>query len=142
VQRSALFIAVALGAPAAAMAAYQGPYHRADSSGTVYEVGGLFDTREDFQCQFSSRPLSGIVVRRAFAPNAIDLDGVVIEEESGERTFININDLPTDISMVERRWVVQGLQKMLKKGRRVTIFFWACGAAGRVLDADRILPTR
>jgi hypothetical protein len=110
VQRSALFIAMALGAPTAANAAYRGPYHRADSSGTVYEVGGLFDTREDFQCRLSPRSLCGIVVKRAFATNAIDVDGVVIENKSGERTFVNINDLPTDTSMAERGWVTQGLQ--------------------------------
>ena len=109
------------------------------SSRRLARVGGLVDTRQDFLCTVSTKPINGVVVKRTFAANAIDLTAVVLEESSGERNLIDIDPLPDDVPAVERGWIVSGLQKMLKKGNRATVYFWACGAAGRVLVAQRIV---
>ena len=62
-----------------------------------------------------------------------------IAEKSGERTLINVDvDELQNASRVAQGWVVQTLQKMVRKGRSVSLGIKLCGAAGRVIMLDAI----
>lgn len=62
-----------------------------------------------------------------------------IEHSSGERTLINVDvDEFMNSSRLAQGWVGQALQKMVRKGRTVSLGVKLCGAAGRVVMLDAI----
>ena len=83
--------------------------------------------------------LVGRVVKRVFAADEIMMKSVTIEEATGERLLINIDDEKIDrANMAARTNAVRALQIMLREGARVNLGVYACGAAGRVLMLDAI----
>lgn len=87
--------------------------------------------------------LNGRVVKRAFDANGITVTSITIEERSGERSFINVDDenLKT-ASMSARSNAIRAMQILLKEGARVNLGIFACGAAGRVMMLDAVRAAR
>jgi hypothetical protein len=79
----------------------------------------------------------GKVIKREFEDNQIILKGVVIEAEDGTRTYINV-EMPEDLDMATRSWIVLGLQTLLREGRFVRGTMRLCGAAGRMQNLDSL----
>ena len=62
----------------------------------------------------------------------------MLEYDDGTRSLVNI-EVDTDaMPMLARGWVVQGLQKLFKEGRDVSLKLYRCGAAGRFLYVDAV----
>lgn len=119
----ALILAL-LSAPALAASPF-----RLGPSGEVVELLGLA-TKDD--CSAGS--LRGVVVRRVFDQSEMNMTGLVIEEQDGSRSHINIDThLIEKMNMVDLSNVRRGLQTMLREGSKVELRVWLCGAAGRVM---------
>lgn len=81
-------------------------------------------------------PFIGTLVQRKFDDDEITLIGFVVRDAKDERTYINLDDEQIDrMLMVDRGY----LSTFLAKGKRLKVWAFACGAAGRVLYADRIV---
>lgn len=81
-------------------------------------------------------PFIGTLVQRKFDDDEITLIGFVVRDAKDERTYINLDDEQIDrMLMVDRGY----LSSFLARGRRLKVWAFACGAAGRVLYADRIV---
>lgn len=81
-------------------------------------------------------PYVGKLVQRKFDDDEITLIGFVLRDSKDERTYINLDDEQIDrMLMVDRSY----LSKFLAKGKQVKVWVYVCGAAGRVLYADRIV---
>ena len=81
-------------------------------------------------------PYVGKLVQRKFDDDEITLIGFVLRDSKDQRTYINLDDEQIDrMLMVDRGY----LSTFLVKGKRVKVWVYACGAAGRVLYADRIV---
>lgn len=81
-------------------------------------------------------PYIGTVVQRKFDDDEITPIGFVVREAKDQRTYINLDDEQIDrMLMVDRDY----LSSFLAKGKRLKVWAYACGAAGRVLYADRIV---
>jgi hypothetical protein len=81
-------------------------------------------------------PYVGILVQRKFDDDEITLIGFVLRDSKDQRTYINL-----DAQQVDRMPVVDRshLSSFLAKGKRLKVWAYACGAAGRVLYADKIV---
>ena len=81
-------------------------------------------------------PYIGTLVQRKFDDDEISLIGFVLRGSKDQRTYINLDDEQIDrMLMVDRGYV----SLFLAKGKRLKVWAYACGAAGRVLYADRIV---
>lgn len=81
-------------------------------------------------------PFIGTLVQRKFDDDEITLIGFVVRDAKDQRTYINLDDEQIDrMLMVDRDY----LSSFLAKGKRLKVWAYACGAAGRVLYADRIV---
>ncbi len=81
-------------------------------------------------------PYIGTIVQRKFDDDQITLIGFVLRDSKDQRTYINLDDEQIDrMLMVDRGY----LSTFLAKGKRVKVWVYACGAAGRVLYSDRIV---
>jgi hypothetical protein len=86
-------------------------------------------------CFRFDRPYVGAIVKRKFANDEITIIGFVIRSSNDERTYINIDDEQIQrMSSVGR----SNFSSLLGIGKRVKVWVYGCGAAGRVLIADRI----
>lgn len=113
-----------------------GPSYRLDAGRErVAEVSGLEDGSE---CVRAPRPLVGRIVRRSFDREGVLLAGVVVEDPTGQRTALNVAIGERDLSMVDRGYIVSGLQGLSKVGSPVRVLYTLCGAAGRVMMIDAI----
>jgi hypothetical protein len=98
----------------------------------IVEISGLATTP---QCHPSA--LNGVVTERKFDGTA--LIGFVVEQGDGTRIFVNVDPISTDrVPMYNLQMVNQGLHQLTKVGKKVALRVNACGAAGRVLELDRI----
>lgn len=83
--------------------------------------------------------LTGRVVKRVFAADEIMVKSVTIEQPSGERILINVDDDKINLAKTAARAdAVRALQIMLREGSRASFGVYACGVAGRVLMLDSI----
>lgn len=116
--------------------AIAGPSYRLDAKrDRVAEVYGLEDGSE---CVRAPRPLVGRIVRRSFDREGVILAGVVVEDPTGQRTALNVAIGERDLSMVDRGYIVSGLQGLSKVGSHVRVLYTLCGASGRVMMIDAI----
>ena len=81
-------------------------------------------------------PYIGTLVQRKFDEDEITLIGFVLRDSKDQRTYINLDDEQIDRMLIVDRGYVS---RFLAKGTRIKVWAFACGAAGRVLYADRIL---
>ncbi len=131
----AFFLSFALLASGAS-AAIAGPAYKLDAKrDRVLDVSGLEDGSE---CVRAPRPLVGRIVRRSFDREGVLLAGVVVEDQSGQRTALNVMVADRDLSMVDRGSIVSGLQGLSKVGSPVRVLYTLCGAAGHVMMIDAI----
>jgi hypothetical protein len=130
-------VAVLLSCISAISAQQRGPDVLKNAAGTeVVAVINLYNSGG--QC-VKVKPIQGVVAQRTFDKNGILPISFVLEHPTGERDFFNVEtDDISRMSSVQRSWVVQGLQRLLRVGRTVTVEFVACGAAGRFRYADVI----
>lgn len=105
------------------------------SAGKVTAITGL---STDEGC-FSTK-ISGTVVKRQFTSDGLYLNGVVVEEKSGERSFVNVDDNYKQSGAAMLGNVKRTVETMLNIGKRVSLGLTACGAAGRMLTIDSIKP--
>jgi len=91
------------------------------------------------QCQKDT--VQGRVAKREFDERGLVITGLVIEQASGARLYINVDrswlDSP-QLTMVARNQILMGLQTLLKEGRQVDLVVGRCGAAGRVLILEEV----
>ncbi len=78
----------------------------------------------------------GRVAKRIFASDALTITGFVVEHADGTRNFINVY-IPNSLDQFTQGAVFNGLQRLLKEGRRVTGRAQACGSAP-VLTLEQI----
>ena len=77
----------------------------------------------------------GIIKKRKFLSDEITIIGFVLMRPNDERVFINIDsDFIKKKSMVDRDNYVA----LMRKGNKVKVWAYICGAAGRVIYADNI----
>lgn len=119
----------------------QAPSYQLDAAGN--RVISLSNLSPD-SCQAAA--IAGRVAKREFDPAGIVPTGIVIEDLSGDRNFINIDTRAINspqISMAARGWIMTGLRTLLNEGQEVRVGIKLCGAAGRVayLDTVSIAPT-
>lgn len=84
--------------------------------------------------------LTGRVVKREFGRDGLYLQSVVLEEKSGQRTFINVEDGYRTLDAATNGAVKQSLETMLAVGRPVALRVLGCGAAARMLTLDAVRP--
>jgi hypothetical protein len=125
-------VSVVLAAQLLAGQAFSQVQFQQNRAGQTTELSGLY---ADQSC--SSVDIKGRVVKRDFASDALSITGFVVERRDGTRQFVNVS-IPSDLSMVARSVVDDGLQRLLREGREVRASCLACGAAGRVLTLERI----
>lgn len=115
--------------------AYAEPHYRLDSKQErVLELSNL-SPRSDCQPALAG----GRVVKRNFDKQGIWLTSLTIEEKSGARTYINVDEVAlSDASMVAKSWAAIGLQTLIREGRTVNLGVRLCGAAGRVIMLDAV----
>lgn len=131
----AILIALAVMVSGAAWAA---PIETKFAGNTPVALSGLSDENGCLPAK-----LTGRVVKRAFDDGGFKMKSVVIEERSGERTYLNIDtDKINKASAAEMGNANRGLQILLNEGNRVTLGIFACGAAGRVMMIDSVQRAR
>ncbi len=104
-----------------------------NSIGQTTELTGLF---RDPSCP-STVDVSGRVVKREFADDAVTVNGFVVERADGTRQFVNV-EVPRDLDMATQSIVYDGLQRLLQQDRQIQGQAVGCGAAGRVLSLERV----
>ncbi len=82
----------------------------------------------------------GKVVKRAFGRDGLYLESVILEEKSGQRTFINVEDGYRNLDAATNGAVKQSLETILAVGRGVSLRVLGCGAAARTLTLDAVRP--
>ena len=85
--------------------------------------------------------MNGRIAKREFDKKGVVITGVVIEDASGARAFINVDPSwlnSPQLSTVARDSISTGLQTLLREGRQVDLVIRRCGAAGRVLTLDEV----
>ena len=112
--------------------AYQIDYKTGALSGLVTFQTGLVPS----MC--SSESFSGKVAKREFGGDAIYPTSFIVETADGQRELINTPELPADLNLADRGWVVQGIQKFTRIGRVVHGIAQRCGASGHFLYLDAI----
>ena len=81
----------------------------------------------------------GKVVKRTFDDGGILLQTAIIEQRSGERSLVNIDDAKIkEAGVPVSTSVVPALQVILREGKQVRMDIFACGAAGRVLVLNSV----
>lgn len=83
---------------------------------------------------------TGRVTEQNFS--GVSVTGFTLAVEDGSRIFINVNPINIENAgnMLAVGWINDGLQKMLRKGKRVSVRVDACGAAGRMMFLDAVRP--
>lgn len=84
--------------------------------------------------------LTGRIAKREFGRDGLYLQSVVIEEPSGQRSFINVEDGYRTLDAATNGAVKQSLETILTVGRKVSLRVLACGAAARMLTLDAVRP--
>lgn len=129
----ALTFVVAVAALAQSFARPNAKYEGTRSNPRLIELSNLGGSSEG--C-VKRGPFIGTLVQRKFDDDEITLIGFVVRDAKDERTYINLDDEQIDrMLMVDRGY----LSTFLAKGKRLKVWAFACGAAGRVLYADRIV---
>lgn len=122
----------------AAMPALAGPIETSFSGTNPVAITGLTDENGCFPAK-----LAGRIVKRTFDANAIKVSSIVVEERSGERTFVNIDTNKLDkADNASLSNAIRGMQVLLKEGNRISAGIYACGAAGRVIMLDSVRLAR
>lgn len=81
---------------------------------------------------------TGKILKRDFAPDAMTLVSITLEEAGGRRPVYNVAPPPKELSAEMRANVTAGLQLFTRVGRTVSISAYACGAGGKTLNLDAI----
>ncbi len=118
-----------------AVAAHAEPTYKLDKAQTrVVSLSGLSSGGDP--CHPFT--MTGRVTEQNFSGARVT--GFAIAGKDGSRSYINVEpiDLGNAGNMLAVGWINDGLQKMLRRGSRVTIRAYACGAAGRVLMLDGV----
>jgi len=105
----------------------------------TYEAGkvvGLRNLSTDEGCLPAK--MAGRVVKRAFGRDGLYLESVILEEKSGQRTFINIEDGDRNLDAATNGAVKQSFETMLSVGKPVSLRVLGCGAAARMLSLDAV----
>jgi hypothetical protein len=86
-------------------------------------------------CDRQRTPYVGTIVKRQFDEDEVTIIGIVIREPNDTRAFINL-----DIEQLDRLPLSDRahLSSFLGMRKRVKVWTYSCGAAGRVLYAYRI----
>jgi len=135
----ALIITLAMLLASTAVYAQSKPAYKLDARQTqVLSLSNLTDG----QVCFPERMVGKVVKRQYDDEQATTITGVTIEHRDGSRDFLNIDKLSDDVEMFDRRWIYDGLEKLLKVGRKVSLGVHRCGAAGRVLFINSIRPAQ
>lgn len=117
----------------------QAPSYQLDSSGG--RVVRLSNLTPGEGCHPASA--SGRVVRREFDKTGLVVSGFVVEETTGDRSFINVDQSAIDSSrlgLATRGWILSGLSTLLSEGQEVRLGVKLCGASGRVAVLDDVSP--
>jgi hypothetical protein len=77
----------------------------------------------------------GTIVKRNFADNEITLLSIVLSDSNDERSYINIDDEQIKLMGLADH---ASFSSFLGKGKRVKVWVYRCGAAGRIIYADTI----
>jgi S1-C subfamily serine protease len=115
----------------------QTPTYQLDA--TANRVVRLSNLSSSGDCHPAS--VSGRVVKREFDERGLFMRGLVLQDASGDRAFINVDRAAIDapqVSMAARGWIVAGLRTMLAEGQQVHLGVKLCGAAGRVVMLDEV----
>lgn len=131
-------MALATAAAAASTPAFaQIPTYQLDASGgRVVRLSNLTSAEG---CHPSTA--SGRIVRREFDKAGLAVSGVVVEQASGDRSFINVDQSaidPSRVGLATRGWILTGLSTLLREGQEVRLGVKLCGAAGRVAVLDDV----
>lgn len=103
--------------------------------GTLIEVRNLSADGVNEMCQPDSSPIVGTIVQRRYGNDGVTITGLVVETDDRDRAVLNVD--ATRIATLNQ--VDQGhIRGLLKEGTRTAAWYYACGAAGRVWDVDRI----
>ncbi|PWE57679.1 hypothetical protein DEM27_00245 [Metarhizobium album] len=115
--------------------AHADPQYKLNKSQT--EVVALSRLTSGGMCQPGR--MRGQVVARTFDPSGVVLMNFAVEEKNGDRTVINVDtDAIAQANRVTQAWVMQGLHRMIREGKQVSLRAQFCGAAGRVVMLDGI----
>ncbi len=83
--------------------------------------------------------LDGRVVAVTYNARGTLPTGFTIEHADRTRSFINVDeDEFQNASRLAQGWVADGLQRMVREGKRVELGVQFCGAAGRVIMLESI----
>jgi len=107
----------------------------------TYEAGkvvGLSNLSTDEGCLPAN--LAGRVAKRAFGRDGLYLESVIIEEKSGQRSFINVEDGYRNFDAATKGAVKHSLETLLSVGKSVSLRVLGCGAAARTLTLDAVRP--
>ncbi len=102
------------------------------------KVVGLSNLSTDEGCLPAK--MTGRVVKREFGRDGLYLQAVIVEEKSGQRTFINIEDGYRNLDAASNSSVKHALETILTVGRPVALRVLGCGAAARQLTLDAVRP--
>ena len=92
-----------------------------DSAIAVYN---LFPAEYSSSCAKAS--WVGKIVKIKYGDNGVSMDGIGVVDAEGERDYVNFDF--DELSMVDLEW----MPHLIKEGRRIQLFTYHCGAAGRV----------
>jgi hypothetical protein len=127
-----LAVSTALGANAQA---YSGkPHYKLDARQT--QVISLSNLSDGTGC--SPGRMEGKIVKREYDDKeATTITGVIIEHKDQSRSYLNLDKVSDDIEMFHLRWILEGLESLLKVGRKASFGVHRC-SFGRVLIINSI----
>ncbi|MBB2961556.1 hypothetical protein [Methylobacterium sp. R2-1] len=102
------------------------------------KVVGMSNLSTDEGCLPAT--MTGRVVKREFGRDGLYLQSVVVEEKSGQRSFINVEDGYRNLDAATNGAVKHALETILTAGRKVSLRVLGCGAAARQLTLDAVRP--
>ncbi len=102
------------------------------------KVVGLSNLSTDEGCLPAK--MTGRFVKREFGRDGLHLQAVVVEEKSGQWTFINIEDGYRSLDAATNASVEHAVETILPVGRPVALRVLGCGAAARQLTLDAVRP--
>ena len=83
--------------------------------------------------------IEGKIARREFADDGMTIIGVILESDDGQRKYINVDPIEKGkISRADLSWIISGLQKLTKEGRKIHGSVMLCGASGSLEYLDSL----
>ncbi len=111
--------------------------HYKSSCGHLIEISKLLSGRYSLDCLFYE--FDGKVVKTNTGDDGVTITGFALEDSDGQRSYVNVGEMPSDISISEVKAIMRGLRLILRPNHNVAGEVEACGSHG-FLSLESVKP--